>query len=426
MIATLNSVDWSEGLFYTSDGGGDYEFYSATLLHEGSLTPVWPKVDVRTHNGNKDSLGILYANVTEALGFLRNRHEGKVLGLAAFGEPTKAEYLKSFYSIDELGRIRGSLIPKTELRPLVDQLVSSMPRENVAATVQSVLEELTLESLSKILAKSKVKKLGVSGGVFANVKLTQRIQERFQLDEVFVYPAMSDQGISAGGVLQYLLDRDGLERWLENRRPLQNVYFGRDYTSRVNDTLLQGGMTLDSDGFVAKSVELLKQGKTIGTYIGRMEYGPRALGNRTILAQATDRSINDWLNKKLQRTEFMPFAPVVRMERADDVFEMPSALTYSCQYMTATVDVRPQWKDQIPAVVHVDGTARPQLIVREQNPLYYDVLHEYEKATGIPALINTSFNVHEEPIINAPEEALRALAEKRVDHLLTEAGIWSA
>lgn len=425
MIATLNAVDWADGLFYTSDGGGDYEFYGATLLREGRLRRLWPKVDTRTYNGNKDSLGILYATVTDALGFQRNRHEGKVLGLAAFGRPVKHEQLKSCYRVDEQGRVHGSLLPKTELRNLIAQFVAELPREDVAASVQSVLEALTIEALEKLIVPNKVRRLGVSGGVFANVKLTQRIQEHFQLDEVFVYPAMSDQGMSVGGCLEYLLKRDGVERWLENRRRLDDVYFGRDHTGEVDETFRQAGLIRDGDDFIAKSVDLLKKGKTIGTYIGRMEYGPRALGARTILAQATDRSINDWLNKKLERTEFMPFAPVVRFERAGDLFEIPDALAYSCQFMTATVNVRPEWRERIPAVVHVDGTARPQLIRREQNPLYYDVIHEYEKQTGIPALINTSFNVHEEPIINLPSEALRALKDKRIDYLLAPSGLWS-
>jgi len=226
------------------------------------------------------------------------------------------------------------------------------------------------------------------------------------------------------------LERDGLKTWLANRSTLPDVYLGRDYTAGADDVFRAAGAeavlaTQGGDAELAqRCAKLIVEGKTVGTYLGRGEYGPRALGARSIMAAAVDRKINDWLNQRLERTEFMPFAPVVRQERCTDLFNLPPSLMYTAQFMTVTCNVKPEWKDKIPAGVHVDGTARPQVVARETNPLYYDIIREYERMTGIPALINTSFNVHEEPIINRPQDALKALQQGRVDYVVTERTLW--
>jgi len=173
----------------------------------------------------------------------------------------------------------------------------------------------------------------------------------------------------------------------------------------------------------AAAAGLLQSGKIGAIFTKGMEWGPRALGARTIMATPADSKINTTLNHRLTRTEFMPFAPVVRKERLHEVFELSEGMVRAARYMTITCAVKPAWKDKIPAVVHVDGTARPQWIVREDNPLYYDTILAFEKVSGLPVLINTSFNAHEEPIINTFPEALRALADKRIDFLITDAGL---
>ncbi|MBN8939164.1 MAG: hypothetical protein J0H01_06720 [Rhizobiales bacterium] len=428
-LATLSHMPVDEALIYSSDGGGDDVFYSARLLKDGKLTDLFGgeadtlKKPVPQRPG--DSLGKLYAYVTEALGFKALRHEGKVLGLAAYGKPVHADRLTALYQVSDDGQIHCRL-PRWRVRMLVRSLSAKASREDMAASVQQTLETVCLDALAKMLKRHPVRHLGLSGGVFANVKLTQRIAERFDLDEIFVYPAMSDQGEADGGVLEYLLARDGLETWLKQRERLTTVYRGRDYEAAVEASFTAGGAARRPVADpIEEAASLIAAGQIVGTYLGRMEYGPRALGARSIMASPVDRSINDWLNKRLDRTDFMPFAPVVRAERARDLFLLPESLIYTANFMTVTCDVKPEWRDRIPACVHVDGTARPQIIHREQNPVYYDVLHAYERKTGIPALINTSFNVHEEPIINRPEEALRALKEGRVDHLLSTNGIWS-
>lgn len=227
-------------------------------------------------------------------------------------------------------------------------------------------------------------------------------------------------------MLEFLLERDGLPTWLNRRYRFDSLYFGRNFDAEAEDAFRAAGAYAEYVGDpAAEAARRIAEGAIVGTFLGAMEYGPRALGARSIMARATDRSINDTLNKRLDRTEFMPFAPVVRIERYAEVFELPQSLVYPAQFMTTTCDVKPGWRDRVPAVTHVDGTARPQVIARGQNRVYWDILDEYEKLTGLPVLINTSFNVHEEPIINAPAECIRALKDKRVDLVVTQSAIWS-
>ena len=374
---------------------------------------------------DQDSLGLMYYHVTEALGFRPMRHEGKVLGLAAFGEPVYQEELSRFWRLDRDGQIRGRKLTR-KIRETIYAIAKKGRREDLAASAQAVLEDLTIDSLSHIYEHAPSKNLGLSGGVFANVKLTQRIAESFPFKEIFVCPAMSDQGEAEGGALEYLLERDGLKTWLSKRERWGNLYLGRDYINEADAIFEGGGAHRVGSSDIADTVsKLITDGGIVGTYLGRCEYGPRALGARSIMASPTDRTINDTLNNRLDRTEFMPFAPVVREERVQDVFELPASLHYTARFMTVTCDVKPEWRDKIPAVVHVDGTARPQIVRRVDNPVYYGILEAYERATGIPVLINTSFNVHEEPIVNHPREALKALASERVDFVVTDRSVWA-
>lgn len=427
-LAALFHTGWDEGLIYTADGLGDRTYYSARVFSDGVLKDLFGgeahcRRFFRVQHG-KASLGRFYLTATERLGFIPLRHEGKVLGLAAFGEPRFTASLRSPFTVLDDGQIVSRRSNKALKRQLTD-LVASATREDVAASVQQVLEDLILEAMERIFQRNPARHLALAGGVFANVKLNQRLAARFPLRELFVYPAMSDQGMAAGGALDFLLARDGLSVWCDRRYRLQDVYCGRDYGSGDAAFEAAGMRPVARSNLARTAAELIEAGKAVGTFIGRMEYGPRALGARSIMASATDRGINDSLNKRLSRTEFMPFAPVVRAERVYDLFKLPESLFYAANFMTVTCDVKQEWQNKIPAVVHVDGTARPQVIARHQNELYYDILHAYEERTGLAALVNTSFNAHEEPIINTPEECANALKYDRVDHVVTPNAIWA-
>jgi carbamoyltransferase len=177
---------------------------------------------------------------------------------------------------------------------------------------------------------------------------------------------------------------------------------------------------------IEAAAKRLAGGQIGAIYTGRMEYGPRALGARSILANPSRRETHDLLNQRLDRTEFMPFAPVVPEEKAAEVFDVNSVNAYACRFMTITCNVRPVWRERIAAVVHVDGSARPQTITRDANPLYYDVVSAFGRETGTPVLVNTSFNVHEEPIVNTPRECANALVDGRIDFVVTRRAIYEA
>ena len=428
-LGALFHTGWDEGVVYTHDGTGDRIFSSAHRLAGGRITPVFGKpADSLTRLRRQmpsASVALFYGHATEALGFRALRHEGKVLGLAASGKPRFADALGKGFIVSASGQIYALHSTKRLGRKMA-QLAKVAPREDIAASVQAVAVDVSLKAIGRIMEKAGSRRLCVSGGLFANVRINQILAETLGLEELFVYPAMSDQGQAAGGALDFLLARDGEARWLKKRYRFDTLYYGRDYSGAIDKTLCAAGAVADpSRDTAGATAQLISEGAAVATYLQRMEHGPRALGARSIMAAATDRSINDSLNKRLDRTEFMPFAPVVRAERVDEIFDLPSSLVYTANFMTTTCGVRPEWRTRIPAVVHVDNTARPQLIHRNQNPLYYDIVARYEELTGLPAVINTSFNAHEEPIINTPDEAAAALTAGRVDAIVTDGKLWS-
>jgi carbamoyltransferase len=166
-----------------------------------------------------------------------------------------------------------------------------------------------------------------------------------------------------------------------------------------------------------KIAMLIASGKVVARFDGRMEYGPRALGNRSILYHAKEPSVNQWLNQRLGRTEFMPFAPATLYEHRAACYQNIEGADYAAQFMTLTFDCTEQMKRDCPAAVHVDGTARPQLVTQESSPSFHRILSEYHKLSGVPSLINTSFNMHEEPIVCTPDDAIRAFLQGNLDYL---------
>jgi carbamoyltransferase len=260
--------------------------------------------------------------------------------------------------------------------------------------------------------------IALSGGVFANVKLNQRVKA-LGFKKVFVQPAMSDAGLSFGAALLEVARRNG-----DTLKPytLQNVFLGVGYSNEeIKEEIDRCGLeaTFYEEEELARVVaRMITDKKVVAHFDGRMEYGPRALGNRSILYAAGDHKVNDWLNKQLRRTEFMPFAPAVMYEHASEYFLDIEGAEHTAEFMTITCDCTERAKKEIPAAVHVDGTARPQLVHRDHNPRFYAILNEYYKLTGIPSTINTSFNMHEEPIVATPYDAIRSYQEGHLDVLV--------
>lgn len=425
-LPALFFTDWNDALLYTADGAGDNVNYSHRVFKSGKITTLfgddrWLHLPYRI-----DSLARAYANVTEALGFRPLHHEGKITGLAAYGKPVLHDGFAAHFRFDDDGLINSDFPNGAVMREWFINQCEGHTREDASASVQALVEEMITESIRRLLDREKVRHLGLAGGLFANVKLNQRLAEECDVSEIFVVPPMGDEGLVIGGALQYLLERDGLDAWLAKRHRLDNVYWGRNFGSDADDQFLSYSDTIERlPGAPDRTAAgLLAEEKTVAIFTKRMEFGPRALGARSILASPRRGDINESLNKRLGRSEFMPFAPVISEEDSRSVFEITDVNAYACRFMTITCGVKPEWGDRIPAVVHVDGTARPQIIRRADNVLYFDILESFKNQTGLPALVNTSFNVHEQPIINTPEDATKALVEDRVDYLVTEDGVY--
>jgi carbamoyltransferase len=424
-LPALFFTDWDEALLVTADGGGDNVNYSHRHFAAGKLTTIYGGDESRYLALPVDSLAQLYAVTTEVLGFKANRHEGKVTGLSAMGQPVRYAQIASQYRVDGNSRIHSNFKHLRSVYSFVRRMADGIHREDMAASVQKVVEDLMLMSVRRLLERFPAKRLGVSGGLFANVRLNRLLAENLPIEEIFVVPPMGDDGLAVGGALAYLLQQDGMERWLSERYRLDDVYLGRDFTGAIDSALGSiAGIIRESGSPVEQTARRLAEGQIGAVYTGRMEYGPRALGARSILASPARRETHDLLNTRLDRTEFMPFAPVIVSQRAADVFEINSVNAYACRFMTITCNVRPNWRERIPAIVHVDGSARPQVIERRVNPLYYDIVIAFERLTGIPVLVNTSFNVHEEPIVNAPAECAKALIDGRIDFVVTDQALY--
>ena len=405
----------------TMDGEGDLD------MHHGSYVYRDGKLDLRHVSATVGcSPGYFYMAITELLGFLPLRHEGKVLGLAAFGDPAGlsatlsramrvatggAGFDSDFAGVEDAYDKREEFLRSA---------IRNHKREDVAAAAQQVFEEAIVALVRNFMRETGMTRLAVNGGVFANVKLNQRIAALAEVEQIFVFPGMSDTGNSVGAAL-LALDRlqPGFIR--QGSHALETVYWGPEPTrAEIKAELDRRELQYEEPGIdsvIERAARAMQDGQVVGWFQGAMEFGPRALGNRSMIAAPTDKSINEWFNARLERNEFMPFAPSALAEYADEVFENVGPGRHAAEFMTITFNVKKDWQARIPAVVHVDGTARPQLVRRDRNPRYHALIERYRQLSGIPLILNTSFNVHEEPIVCGPREAVQALVDRRIDQL---------
>jgi Predicted carbamoyl transferase, NodU family len=356
------------------------------------------------------SLGTFYESVTSSLGFKPSRHEGKIVGLAAYGDPEiLLDVILGRFS-QEPGSFR---ILESNNIYFSRYLASLFPKIDVAAAYQRALEIVATNYIRHYVEQTGIDTVVLAGGVIANVKLNQRIFEIPAVKRMFVYPNMGDGGCGTGAAL--LASRNSLK----DREAYTSVYFGPEYSeSVIRQELSTAGLRFDYHDPIEPSIaRLIHSGRVVARFNGRMEYGPRALGNRSILYRASEPEVNQWLNQRLGRTEFMPFAPVTLNEERHRCYHHVDGAEFAAQFMTVTFDCTDFMKRTCPAAVHVDGTARPQLVTRETNPSLYRILDEYHRLSGIPSVINTSFNMHEEPIVNSPKDAIRAFLQGNLDYL---------
>lgn len=385
-------------LAISADGQGDGRSITVARCEGGAI-------DIIHEMTANDSYGLFYSEVTRWLGFLRHRHEGKTLGLAAHGDHNAVDVVFPF---TEDGRYTGRFgrAGQSDLT----HLFAGYRKEDVAAWVQHHLEQRMTALVDRLVERTGIPHLALSGGVFANVRLNQKLWELPSVESVFVVPHMGDGGCAMGAALAWSRPRPRL---------LDNVFLGRAYSEyEVKRSLDRAGVDHERPADLESSVaDLLAKGAVVGRFDGRAEWGPRALGNRSILVHATDGKVLDWLNERLKRTEFMPFAPLVLEEEVRKCFKRLSGARQPAAYMAITFDTTRWMREHCPGAVHVDGTARPQIVSARTTPKLHRILALYHEATGLPVLINTSFNLHESPMVYRPEDAIRSFNAGAVDHL---------
>ena len=449
-------LDSAPFITVTYDGFGDGE--CATIKNQ-KTNQVLAKEYI--HN----SLGLVYQFVTGALGFKEHQHEGKITGLAAFGEPKYVDafkdyiidyspktmsfipyyktnlihhyendvtkdipYNKNIYGFDALLELKASVYDL--VRKLKEEAEAT--REDIAASVQEYTEQLVVEWINDVLDHNKIygQNIALAGGLFANVKVNYRVKMETESKSLYVLPPMGDEGTAIGAAIEMFFWVNGrhaseqmLRAWAQD-----NLYLGR---GRGTQTLTENHIDfaaydyiqlneMRSDDYIDLVSKLLAENRIVCISRGYSEFGPRALGNHSILYDAGEKETNDSLNEKLGRTEFMPFAPITIEEYAEDLFENISGLEKSLQYMTVAVPVKEEFIENYKAAYHIDNTARPQILCQRQNGLLHGIIMGYHMKTGKKALINTSFNLHNSPIIFDDLVAYESFVKADLDALVLD------
>lgn len=392
----------------TLDGRGE----KATTCYgvaEGSEFEILGQVNM------PHSLGLVYEEVTDYLGFLRSSDEYKVMALASFGQP---RYLHEFQEIIRLEaggqyaigplRLEERFGPARRRGGPLDQR-----HYDIASSLQVALEDAVVEQSRWLHSATSQTNLCMAGGVALNCVMNARVRDRGPFQAVWVQPAAGDAGTALGAAL-WIDSRKRAVRQREYR--MEHAFLGPSYeTAQIEEFLSWSKLPYRRLNDVAEgTAELLARDKVIGWFQGRMEFGPRALGARSILASPIHASMQAKLNEIKDREDFRPVAPVVLEEEAENWF----VGARSSPFMLFVFDVRPEKASLIPAVRHVDGTARVQTINRRQNSAYYDLLKAFERRTGVPVLVNTSFNTRGEPIVCSPRDAVESFWTSPLDALV--------
>jgi carbamoyltransferase len=415
-LSAIYTSGWDECLTISVDCfgdavGGRVAVYKNGDVQQLAMTPMY------------HSIGYYYLFATNVCGFPKGYHCGKTTGLAAYSDGGAAlEYFRKKIVFDPAtGAVinRGKFLYAAleEMR----QELKGFSREMIASAIQTVTEEVITAYIKYWIEKSGQTNLALAGGIFANVKLNQRIAALPGIKGISVHPHMGDGGLGTGAA--YAVARELYPQSKPKPYFISDAFCGSDLSSEdlpnlMREASLEFHKSNDIDLEVA---DLLAAGKVVARVAGAMEYGPRALGNRSILYQATDPTVNTWLNHKLCRSEFMPFAPMVLDEDAPLLLKNYSSQnSHTAEFMTITYDVTDKCKKESPAVVHIDGTARPQILVERTNPHCYRILSHYKKKTGLSAIVNTSYNMHDEPIVRTAAEAIRAFLLSQLDYLVLD------
>jgi carbamoyltransferase len=399
------------------------------------------------------SLGLYYSAVTQYLGFLKFGDEYKVMGLAAYGQPAYLEPFRDILRFSSNGGDFGFKLgldyfthhktgpemswAESDQTPILGKMFSdNMPRllggparqpdepleqrhRDIASTLQARLEEVYLGMLRKLAAKTGAKAVCLAGGVAFNCVANGKIFDATPFEQVYVHPAAGDAGLAVGAAYYVWHQILGQPRSFA----MNHAYWGPGYspeqvrTAVEASSVSQGGYTiaeLQEEELLRRTAAIIAEGKILGWYQGRAEWGPRALGNRSIVADPRRPEMKEILNRRIKHREiFRPFAPSILAEKTGEWFEK----SHPSPFMSLAYSVLPEKRDKIPAPTHVDGTGRLQTVTPEANPRFYALIREFERQTGVPVVLNTSFNDNE-PIVCRPEEALDCFLRTQMDALV--------
>jgi len=445
---------FKEAAILTVDGVGEWTTASLGMAQD---TDIKLLKEIRFPH----SVGLLYSAFTAFLGFEVNEGEYKVMGMAPFGTPRYVDkvhklirlgsdgsfeldmdYFSFHYSPDQTFNSRFEQLfgPPRDPKALFFTPASGYPsyfgekpgnvaelgKENqhyadIAASIQAVTEEIMLKIAQQAYKETGQKRLCMAGGVALNSVANGKILKQTPFEELYIQPAAGDGGGAIGAALYAYHTILGKPRGFV----MEHAYWGEEHgADEIEAFLKENGIHYErlenEDKLIERVVDRLQEGKVIGWSQGRFEWGPRALGHRSILADPRRAEMKDLVNVKIKfREPFRPFAPSVLAERVEDYFALPDAQKhFPARFMLYVVDVKEDKRDILPAITHVDGTGRLQTVRREQSPKYYRLIESFGEATGVPVVLNTSFNLKGEPIVNTPKEAFHTFAESGMDVLV--------
>ena len=445
---------FDEAAILTVDGVGEW---TTASLGVGRGTEIKLLKEIRFPH----SLGLLYSAFTAFLGFEVNEGEYKVMGMAPFGTPRyvdkvyrlirtgsdgsfelNMDYFCFHYSTEQTfnGKFEELFGPSRDPKARFFTSASGYPsyfgerpsnyeqlsRQNqhyadVAASIQAVTEEILLKMAQHVHKETGLRRLCMAGGVALNSVANGKILRETPFEEIYVQPSAGDGGGAFGAALYAYHGVLGRPR----KFVMEHAYWGEEHSpGEIEKFLKENNIRYqrleDEEKVIERVVDRLQEGKVVGWFQGRFEWGPRALGNRSILADPRRADMKDIVNTKIKfREPYRPFAPSVLAERAEEYFVLPDAAShYPARFMLYVTDVRDEKRTIIPAVTHVDGTGRLQTVRKEESPRYYRLIETFGQATGVPVILNTSFNLKGEPIVNTPQEAFNTFSRSEMDVLV--------
>ena len=377
--------------------------------------------EIFSHKGNiyVASIGELYSNFTEALGLIRNNDEGKTEALAAYGLPNKKLFkeLVELYFLENYSmKFKLDKIKKFYDIGYLKKLCSQIGKENFASTIQCYLEYITVEYLKCLGKKYKIKNICFSGGVFANIILSLKIYESFKFKKIFVVPAMTDDGTASGAAVLSALNNKSNIKWIKK---FNLPYYGDSFTkeqilSDLKKNSKDKNFKYLGKNWPIKAAEAILDNKVIAIFNNSMEYGPRALGNRSIMANAFNPKMRDILNLKVKkRPKYQPFCPSILKQDREQLF----LSSFDHKFMAIAFRLKKKFWKLIPSMTHIDGTSRPQFVDKKDNKDFYKLLKAIKKRKKFGVVLNTSFNLHGRAMVRTPQDAIDDFLDCNIDKL---------